>query len=70
MEIYTRPIKAGQLMQENPCQFVCDSTDLNVGHRVPGLATDVELEQGHPEQPSVEALTTSERYSLRSVTSA
>ncbi|XP_019053116.1 PREDICTED: uncharacterized protein LOC104594573 isoform X1 [Nelumbo nucifera] len=46
MEIYTRPIKAGQLMQENPCQFVCDSTDLNVGHRVPGLATDVELEQG------------------------
>nr|DAD31955.1 TPA_asm: hypothetical protein HUJ06_010806 [Nelumbo nucifera] len=28
MEVYTRPIKAAELMLENPCQFVCESSDL------------------------------------------
>ena len=44
VEEYTRPVNAAQLMLENPIQFVCDSVDLKVGHRIPGLAADEELE--------------------------
>uniref|UniRef100_A0A1D1ZE06 Carbamoyl-phosphate synthase large chain n=1 Tax=Anthurium amnicola TaxID=1678845 RepID=A0A1D1ZE06_9ARAE len=42
---YTRPVRAAELMAENPWQFVCDAGDLRVGHRVPGLAAEVELER-------------------------
>ncbi|RWR85580.1 hypothetical protein CKAN_01445100 [Cinnamomum micranthum f. kanehirae] len=44
VEEYTRPVNAAELMLENPIQFVCDSVDLKVGHRIPGLAADEELE--------------------------
>ncbi|KAK8913815.1 hypothetical protein KSP39_PZI024054 [Platanthera zijinensis] len=36
-------IRAAELMAENQGQFVCDSTNLQVGCRVPGLAADEEL---------------------------
>ncbi|XP_042502290.1 uncharacterized protein LOC122079682 [Macadamia integrifolia] len=45
LEVYTRPIKAAELMLENPRQFVCNSNDLKVGHRILGLAADEELEK-------------------------
>ncbi|KAF8399040.1 hypothetical protein HHK36_014906 [Tetracentron sinense] len=45
LEVYTRPVKVAELMLENPRQFVCDSTDLKVGHRIPGLSADEELER-------------------------
>ncbi|XP_042509036.1 uncharacterized protein LOC122084668 [Macadamia integrifolia] len=45
LEVYTRPIKAAELMLENPRQFVCNSNDLKVGHRITGLAADEELER-------------------------
>ncbi|MQM00428.1 hypothetical protein Taro_033162 [Colocasia esculenta] len=41
---YTRPVRAGELMAENPRQFVCDAGELKVGHRVPGLTAEEELE--------------------------
>ncbi|XP_058088352.1 uncharacterized protein LOC131235224 [Magnolia sinica] len=44
LEEYIRPINAGDLMLDNPRQFVCDSIDLKVGHLVPGLTADEELE--------------------------
>ncbi|KAK1320247.1 hypothetical protein QJS10_CPA03g00473 [Acorus calamus] len=40
VEQYRIPIKAAELMLENPNKFVCDSEDLKVGRRVPGLAAD------------------------------
>ncbi|CAI9113693.1 OLC1v1014346C1 [Oldenlandia corymbosa var. corymbosa] len=42
--IYTRPLKAAELMLENPGQFVCDSGHLKVGHRIAGLSADEDLE--------------------------
>ncbi|XP_043696114.1 uncharacterized protein LOC122646597 [Telopea speciosissima] len=45
LEVYTRPIKAAELMLENPRQFVCNSSDLKVGHRILGLGADEELER-------------------------
>ncbi|KAM7479630.1 hypothetical protein LguiA_027843 [Lonicera macranthoides] len=45
LEIYTRPIKAAELMLENQLQFVCDSANLKVGQRVQGLSADEELER-------------------------
>ncbi|XP_059644019.1 uncharacterized protein LOC132285809 [Cornus florida] len=45
LEIYTRPMRVGELMVENPGQFVCDSTHLQVGHRIPGLSADEELQR-------------------------
>ncbi|KAL5537818.1 hypothetical protein UlMin_045693 [Ulmus minor] len=45
LEIYTRPVKAAELMLENPGLFVCDSSSLKVGHRIEGLSADEELEK-------------------------
>lgn len=45
LQIYTKPVKATELMLENPGQFVCDSTSLRVGHRIHGLSADEELER-------------------------
>jgi hypothetical protein len=45
LQIYTKPVKAAELMLENPGQFVCDSTSLKVGHRVHGLLADDQLER-------------------------
>lgn len=42
---YARPVRAAELMAENPRQFVCDAGALKVGHRVPGLAAEAELER-------------------------
>ncbi|KDP25973.1 hypothetical protein JCGZ_22703 [Jatropha curcas] len=44
-QIYTKPVKAAELMVENPGQFVCESTSLKVGQRVQGLLADEELER-------------------------
>lgn len=45
IEVYTRPVKAAELMVENPGQFVCESTSLRVGNRIQGLSADEELEK-------------------------
>ncbi|CAK9158644.1 unnamed protein product [Ilex paraguariensis] len=45
LEIYTRPVKAAELMLENPGRFICDSGHLKVGHRIPGLSADDDLER-------------------------
>ncbi|XP_058082580.1 uncharacterized protein LOC131230681 [Magnolia sinica] len=47
VEVYTRPVNAAELMLENPSRFVCDASDLKVGHRIPGLAADEDLEPRH-----------------------
>ncbi|KAL6626618.1 hypothetical protein ACP70R_030344 [Stipagrostis hirtigluma subsp. patula] len=39
-----RPVRASELMQEHPGQFVCDAGRLAVGCRVPGVAADEVLE--------------------------
>ncbi|XXG83800.1 hypothetical protein AAC387_Pa10g1475 [Persea americana] len=43
VEEYTRPVNAGELMLENPRNFVCDASDLKVGHRIPGLTAYEDL---------------------------
>ncbi|KAG6675904.1 hypothetical protein I3842_15G128900 [Carya illinoinensis] len=43
-EVYTKPVKAAELMLENPGQIVCESSTLKVGHRIQGLLADEELE--------------------------
>ncbi|KAK8537019.1 hypothetical protein V6N13_041972 [Hibiscus sabdariffa] len=45
LHMYSKPVKAADLMVENPGQFVCDSTSLKVGSRVHGLTADDELER-------------------------
>lgn len=45
VEAYTKPIKAAELMLDHPGQFVCDSSNLKVGHRILGLLADEELER-------------------------
>ncbi|KAL6010952.1 hypothetical protein ACLOJK_001395 [Asimina triloba] len=45
--VFTGPTNAAELMLENPSRFVCDAADLKVGHRIPGLAADEELEPRH-----------------------
>ena len=45
LESYAKPVKAAELMLENPGQFVCDATTLQVGHRIVGLVADDELER-------------------------
>lgn len=45
MEVYTRPVKAAELMLENHGMFVCESSSLVVGHRIQGLSADEELEK-------------------------
>ncbi|XP_047320670.1 uncharacterized protein LOC124924717 [Impatiens glandulifera] len=47
LEIFTRPIKAGDLMLHFPGQFVCNSVQLSVGTRIPGLSPDEELNRRH-----------------------
>ncbi|KAG8388048.1 hypothetical protein BUALT_Bualt02G0084600 [Buddleja alternifolia] len=45
--IYTRaPIKAAEIMLENPGKFVCESIHLKVGQRIPGICAEEELERG------------------------
>ncbi|KAI5660290.1 hypothetical protein M9H77_29083 [Catharanthus roseus] len=44
LRIYTRPVRVAELMMENPGSFLCDSSHLKVGHRIPGLSADEELE--------------------------
>ncbi|KAJ4830334.1 hypothetical protein Tsubulata_041837 [Turnera subulata] len=45
LQIYTKPVKAAELMLENPGHFVCDSTTLRTGHRIHGLSADEELQR-------------------------
>ncbi|XP_021909527.1 uncharacterized protein LOC110823452 [Carica papaya] len=45
LQIYTKPVKAGEVMVENPGEFVCDSSSLKVGQRIHGLSAEEELER-------------------------
>ncbi|OMO95829.1 hypothetical protein CCACVL1_05231 [Corchorus capsularis] len=45
MQIFTKPVKAADLMVENPGQFLCDSNALKVGYRIHGLIADELLEK-------------------------
>ncbi|CAL0313767.1 unnamed protein product [Lupinus luteus] len=45
LEFYTKPMRASELMLEYPGQFVCDSSYLEVGHRIQGLLADEELKR-------------------------
>ncbi|KAK6921278.1 PADRE domain [Dillenia turbinata] len=45
LEVYTGPVKAAELILENPGQFICDSTNLRVGQRILGLSAQEELER-------------------------
>ncbi|XP_022737262.1 uncharacterized protein LOC111290170 [Durio zibethinus] len=45
MQIYTKPVKAADLMLKNPEQFVCDSSSLEVDYRIHGLTADEVLER-------------------------
>ncbi|PIN07327.1 hypothetical protein CDL12_20111 [Handroanthus impetiginosus] len=45
--IYTRePMKAAEIMLANPGQFLCESSNLKVGQRIPGITAEEELERG------------------------
>ncbi|KAI4326284.1 hypothetical protein MLD38_031613 [Melastoma candidum] len=44
LALFTRSIRAADLMIQHPNHFLCDSSTLQVGQRVHGLATDEELE--------------------------
>lgn len=44
IQIFNKPIKAVEIMVDNPNQFLCNSSSLKVGHRIPGLAEDDDLE--------------------------
>ncbi|KAJ0962761.1 hypothetical protein J5N97_027883 [Dioscorea zingiberensis] len=43
VEEYMSSIRVAEVMLENPGMFVCDSSHLKVGTRVPGIAADEEL---------------------------
>ncbi|KAL7099179.1 hypothetical protein ACP275_09G066500 [Erythranthe tilingii] len=40
------PPKAAEILLRNPGQFLCESTHLRVGQRIPGLCADEDLEIG------------------------
>lgn len=45
--IYTRQaVKAAEIMLENPGHFLCESTHLKIGQRIPGICAEEELERG------------------------
>ncbi|KAL6552465.1 hypothetical protein OROHE_007829 [Orobanche hederae] len=46
--IYTKvPTKTAEIMLENPGHFLCESSNLRVGRRIPGMSADEGLERGH-----------------------
>ena len=47
LEVYTRPVKAAEVMMDKPGHFLCNSTHLKVGQRIPGLSADEELQLRH-----------------------
>ncbi|XP_048493692.1 uncharacterized protein LOC104902448 [Beta vulgaris subsp. vulgaris] len=44
LRVYPRPVKAAELMLENPGHFVCSAGTLQVGHRISGLVANDELQ--------------------------
>merc|ERR1711915_148817 len=44
---FKKPMKAAELMLDNPQHFVCHSTALENGRRISALSADEELESGH-----------------------
>lgn len=44
LEVYSRPMKAGEFMVENPGHFLCNSSSLKAGQRIHGVAADENLE--------------------------
>ncbi|KAG7021657.1 hypothetical protein SDJN02_15383, partial [Cucurbita argyrosperma subsp. argyrosperma] len=46
LQSFMKPVKAAELMIEHSGKFLCDSGDLKVGHRIPGLLTEEYLEGG------------------------
>ncbi|KAG8639818.1 uncharacterized protein LOC110630755 [Manihot esculenta] len=45
LQIYTKPVKASELMLENPGKFLCEFNSLKIGQRINGLSADEELER-------------------------
>ncbi|GER32957.1 signal transducer and activator of transcription5A [Striga asiatica] len=47
LQIYANtPVRAAEVMLENPGQFLCESENLRVGQRIPGMCADEELQKG------------------------
>lgn len=44
LQSFAKPVKAAELMIEHSGKFLCDSSDLKVGHRIQGLLPDEDLE--------------------------
>lgn len=44
LQLHPRPVRAGELMVENPGKFVCESGSLKVGQRLEGLFADETLQ--------------------------
>ncbi|XP_051148151.1 uncharacterized protein LOC127263180 [Andrographis paniculata] len=74
LTVYTRtPLKAAEIMSENPGQFLCEPNDLKVGQRIAGMSGEEELERGQlyvllPMEMLYSVLTTEEMNSLAHVT--
>eukprot|EP01018_Ginkgo_biloba_P027359 Gb_05762 [translate_table: standard] len=47
VQAFQRPIKAAEVMLENPQQFVCHSNALQIGRRISALSADEDLDLGH-----------------------
>lgn len=45
VKIYTRRVRAAELMLENLGEFVCDYTTLKIGHKIMGVSADEELKR-------------------------
>ncbi|KAL3617540.1 hypothetical protein CASFOL_037861 [Castilleja foliolosa] len=47
LSIYRKaPVKAADIMLQNPDQFLCESNNLKIGHRITCIGADEELEKG------------------------
>ncbi|XP_004137354.1 uncharacterized protein LOC101203132 [Cucumis sativus] len=44
LQSFSKPVTAAELMIEHSGKFLCDSSDLKVGHRIQGLLPDEDLE--------------------------
>lgn len=44
---FYKPLRAADIMVQNPGWFICDSAQLSVGLRVPGLTADEKLQPSH-----------------------
>ncbi|CAA0828594.1 Unknown protein [Striga hermonthica] len=70
LQIYSNaPVRAAEVMLENPGQFLCESHNLRVGQRIPGMSADEKLQKGRiyfllPMEMLYSVLTTDEMRAL------